>query len=151
MRPITISSLCLTLFLALAPAVSSPVQAAVAATAGTPAEVAQQARAKWTRSREAYLASVQPFQAQPGQAALIGQYTAALDKAGASLEHYIALKLATPATPAAKLTPAVDRLIKDLAALRTLRGKAKGPLANVLGTALSQHNEAAQTALKNMR
>lgn len=142
MRPSSFSAFCLALFLALAPVASIPVLAA----SGTPAEIASQTRDNWDKARVAYLASVKPYENQ----ALVAQYTLALDKAGASLERYLELKLATPATPPAKLTPAVDRLVKDLTALRKLRGKAKGPLANVLGTALAQHNQIAQTALKNM-
>lgn len=141
-----------TLVLSLAlsvPLMPLAVPSARAATAATPADVAQQARANWAQTRAALLEAVKPYQAK--DAALIGQYTAALDKAGASLENYLALKLASPPTPANKLTPAVDRLIKDLTELRKLRGKAKGSLANVLGDALTKHNEIAQTALKNMR
>jgi hypothetical protein len=110
-------------------------------------EVAAQVRDQWAKARVAYLASVKPHAADP----LVPQYTAALDKAGESLEKYLALKLASPAPQATALTPAVDQLVKDLGALRVLQGKAKGKLATALGGALAQHNLVTQTALKNMR
>jgi hypothetical protein len=115
--------------------------------AASPAEVAAQARDQWAKARVAYLDSIKPHAADP----LVAQYTAALDKAGKSLENYLALKTASPAPKATALTPAVDQLVKDLAALRVLQGKAKGSLATALGGALAQHNQVTQTALKNMR
>lgn len=154
MRPMTITACGLAILLAaapmLAPAQLAASPAAIEA-AATPAETAMRVRAHWAKAKEDYLAAVQPYAAQPANATLLKQYTAALDKTGVTLEKYLALKLATPATPPAKLTPVVDQLIKDLTALRTLRGKAKGPLANALGAALTQHNQVAQAALKNMR
>lgn len=149
MRLIKTFALCLTLL--LVPTTPYPVMAAEVAAAATPAETAMQLRTQWAKTKADYLASVQPYESQPASATLVKQYSVALDKAGASLENYIALKLATPATATAKMTPAVDQLIKDLAALRKLRAKAKGPVANVLGAALTQHNEITQAALKNMR
>lgn len=140
MRLLTTLALCLTVLLA-----------PFAALAATPAETAAQIRSDWAKAKQAYLASVQPYASQPANATLVAQYTAALDKTGATLEKYIALKLTTPAPPATTVTPVVDQLIKDLAALRTLNGKATGPLVNVLGNALSQHSLTTQTALKNMR
>ncbi len=151
MRPIKTSTLYLSLFLALSPVAPLSVLTAPTASAATPADTAKQVRDNWAKTRQAYLDSVQPYAGQPAHAALIKQYTEALDKTGAALENYLNLKLATPAAPAAKLTPAVDLLIKSLTALRSLRGKATGPLVNVLGSALGQQNEVAQTALKNMR
>lgn len=158
MRPMTISACCLGILLAALPALA-PAQATADPTADptaiaaatTPAETATRVRLHWAKAKQDYLAAVQPYAAQPANAALLKQYTAALDKTGLTLEKYLALKLATPATPPAKLTPVVDQLIKDLTALRTLRAKAKGPLANALGAALTQHNQVAQAALKNMR
>lgn len=141
MRLINTFVLCLTIL--LGPVVSTPAYAA------TPAEVAAQVRSNWANARTAYLASVQPYQA--ANASLVSQYTAALDKAGASLEQYLKLKLASPATPAAQITSAVDQLYKDLLTLKVVRSKATGGLATALGTALTQQNQVAQTALANMR
>lgn len=115
--------------------------------AASPAEVAAQARDQWAKARVAYMASVKPHATDP----LVAQYTTALDKAGKSLDQYLTLKTASPAPQATALTPAVDQLVKDLAALRVLQGKAKGSLATALGAALAQHNLVTQTALKNMR
>lgn len=143
MRLLTTLALCLTVL--LAPFATPMAQAA------TPAEVATQVRTNWAKAKEGYLAAVKPHQGTAANAALITQYTAALDKAGVSLEKFIGLKLAGPATPATSMTAAVDQLAKDLMALRVLNTKATGPLATALGTALSQHNQVAQTALANMR
>jgi len=119
----------------------------IVAWAANPAEVAAQVRDQWAKARVTYLASVKPHTADP----LVGQYTTALDKAGKSLDNFLTLKTASPAPQATALTPAVDQLVKDLAALRVLQGKAKGSLATALGSALAQHNQVTQTALKNMR
>lgn len=148
MRVLTTFTLSLALLLGLPVAVPT---VAVNAVAATPAEIATQVRADWAKTKASYLATVKPYQDTPANTALITQYTAALDKAGGSLEKFMALKLATPATPAATLTPAVDQLAKDLMMLRALSGKATGPLATALGSALSQQNQVAQTALANMR
>jgi hypothetical protein len=123
----------------------------LAALAATPAETATQVRNQWAEARKTYLAAIQPYADKPEHAKLVQQYTEALDMCGQSLEQYLALKLASPPTPTAKLTPVVDQLAKNLAALRSLQGKAGGNLATVLGKALSQHNQITQTALKNMR
>lgn len=146
MRFMTTFALCLALL--LAPTAATTV---LAADAATPAEIAAQTRASWAKSRDAYLALVKPYQGTPADAALVTQYTAALDKTGSTLEQYLALKLASPATPADKLTPVVDQLYKDLLVLRAIRSKATGGLATALGTALTQHNLVTQTALANMR
>ncbi len=121
--------------------------APLSAWAATSAEVAAQVREQWTKVRSGYLASVKPYAADP----LVPQYTLALDKAGKSLEKFLALKSSSPAAAPATLTPVVDQLAKDLAALRLLQGKASGNLATALGAALAQHSQVTQTALKNMR
>jgi hypothetical protein len=143
MRLMTTFALCLTIL--LGPMATAP------ASAATTAEVATQVRSHWANARTAYLASAQPYQSQAAYATLVSQYTAATDKVGSSLENFIKLRLASPATPATQLTAAVDQLAKDLGALRVLSGKASGPLVNVLGTALSQQSAVTQTALANMR
>lgn len=148
MRLMTTSAFCLALL--LAPAMPAAVMAADAV-ATTPAEIAAQTRANWTKAREAYLASVKPYQGVAASATLITQYTAALDKTGVSLEKYLMLKLATPAVTAAEMTPVVDQLYKDLLLLRAVRSKATGGLATALGTALTQQNQITQNALANMR
>jgi hypothetical protein len=153
MRQMTIPACCLGILLAGAPFVAAAQTTTTTTTtvAATPAETAALVRARWTKARLDYLAAVKPFQANAANATLVGQFTTALDKTGVTLEKYLGLKLATPATPAAQLTPVVDQLIKDLTALRAVRSKATGALATALGAALTQHNEIAQTALKNMR
>lgn len=143
MRLMKIFALCLAFLL-------SPL-ASTQAVAATPAEIAAQVREQWAKNREAYLASVQPYAGQAAYASQVQNFTAALDKAGAALENYLTLKLASPPTPAAQLTPAVDQLTKDMGALRVLYRNTTGPLVNVLGTALSQHSATTQTALKNMQ
>lgn len=124
---------------------------ATEAVAATAEETAAQVRANWAKAREAYLASVQPYQGVAANATLITQYTAALDKTGVSLEKYLTLKLASPATPAEQITPVVDQLYKDLLTLKALRSKATGGLATALANALSQENLITQNALANMR
>ena len=114
-------------------------------------EIAGQIRANWAQAKNNYLAAIKPYESQPAYAGLLTQYTAALNNTGTTLEQYLTLKLAKPAPPATAVTPVIDQLIKDLAALRTLNGQATGPLVNVLGAALAQHSQTAQTALKNMR
>ena len=121
--------------------------APLSAWGATSAEVAAQVRAQWTKVRSSYLASVKPYAGDP----LVPQYTLALDKAGKSLEKFLQLKLSSPPAAPAKLTPVVDQLAKDLAALRLLQGKASGSLATALGAALAQQSQVTQTALKNMR
>lgn len=143
MRLMKIFALCLAFLL-------SPL-ASTQAVAATPAEIAAQVRDQWAKNRAAYMAAVQPYAGQPTYAGLAQNFTAALDKTGASLENYLTLKLASPPTPAAQLTPAVDQLSKDLGALRLLYRQASGPMVNVLGTALTQHSATTQTALKNMQ
>jgi hypothetical protein len=148
MRLIPTALLSTALFLGQALPVAMLTTQAVAA---TPAETAEQVRANWAKARETYLASVQKYNTTSANKTLITQYTAALDKTGASLENYLKLKLASPATPADKMTPAVDQLYKDLLMLKAIRSKATGGLATTLGTALTQQNQATQTALANMR
>lgn len=123
----------------------------LSAWAATPTEIATQVRDQWTEARKGYLTAIKPYADKPEHAKLLQQYTETLDKCGQSLEQYLTLRLASPPTPATKITPVVDQLAKNLAALRALQGKASGSLATVLGTALSQHNQVTQTALKNMR
>lgn len=141
MRLMSIFVLCLTML--LGPIAVAPVQAA------TPQEIAAEVRTNWARSREAYLASVQPYQGTAANATLITQYTAAVDKAGASLDNYLNLKLA--GSPPDKITPAVDQLYKDLLNLKAIRNKAAGGLGTALNNALTQQNQITQTALSNMR
>lgn len=119
--------------------------------AATPAEIADQVRANWAQARAGYLAAIKPYKGTAEYGPLLTQYTAALNKTGNALDQYLALKLANPPATPEQLTPVVDQMIKNMSALRTLNGKASGPLVNILGTALSQHSLAAQTALKNMR
>lgn len=123
----------------------------LSAFAATSAETAEQVRAKWTLAKTNLQTAVKTYQSNASYATSIKLYTEALDKAGATLEQYLALKLANPATPPEMLTPVVDQLYKDLNAVRTLYSKSPKALITTFGAAYSQHNEAAQTALKNMR
>jgi len=141
MRLISIFVLSLTVL--LGPIAIAPVHAA------TPQEVAAGVRTNWAKAREAYLASVQPYQGNRANATLITQYTAALDKAGASLNNYLNLKLA--GSPPDRITPAVDQLYKDLLTLKAIRNKAPGGLGSALNNALTQQNQVTQSALSNMR
>lgn len=143
MRILTTSALCLALL--LGPAAYAPAWSADMAT------IATQVRSNWAQTRDAYLASVKPYAGTSANASLIGQYTTALDKTGVSLEKFLTLKMASPATPAEQMTPAIDQLYKDLLALKAIRSKATGGLATALGNALTQQNQVAQTALANMR
>jgi hypothetical protein len=117
----------------------------VSAEAATSAELAAQVRSQWATAQQNYQAAIKPY----AGTALAVQYTDTLNKTGALLDQYIALKLA--AAPAAQITPVVDQMVKNLGLLRTLQSKATAPMLTVLGTALSQHNLAAQSALMNMR
>lgn len=143
MRLMSIFVLSLTVL--LGPIAIAPVHAA------TPPEIADQVRANWAQARADYLAAIKPYKGTAEYGPLLTQYTAALNKTGNALDQYLALKLANPPATPEQLTPVVDQMIKNMSALRTLNGKASGPLVNILGTALSQHSLAAQTALKNMR
>lgn len=136
-----LTTLCLTLSLA----------SAMPALAATPSETAAQVRAKWATASNTYLTSSNPYQSQATYAATVKLYTDAMNKTGATLEQYLNLKLAVPATPADKLTPVIDQLYVNMNAQRAARAKATGPLVTIMGTALTQHNEAVQTALINMR
>ena len=49
------------------------------------------------------------------------------------------------------MTPAVDRLVKNLTQLKLLQGKAKGKLITIIGGALKQQQQITQNAIKNMR
>lgn len=119
------------------------------AMAATPAEVADQVRTNWAKAKTAYLASVKPYTVVAANVTLINQYTAATDKAGATLEKYLSLKLAGSAPE--EVTPVVDQLSKDLLAMKAIRAKATSGLGTALGTALTQQNLVTQTALANMR
>ncbi|MFZ5482853.1 MAG: hypothetical protein ACOZB0_01365 [Pseudomonadota bacterium] len=134
-----------TLFLSLSLAFS------LSTFAATSAETAEQVRAKWSLAKTNLENAVKTYQSNTSYATAIQNYAQALDKAGVTLEQYLALKLASPATPPEKLTPVVDQLYKDLNAVRTLYSKSPKALLTTFGAAYSQHNEAAQTALKNMR
>jgi hypothetical protein len=119
--------------------------------AATPAEIAADVRTQWAESRKKLEASVAPLAEQPAHAELISQYLKATDKTGELLDQYLKLKLATPPTAPAVLTPVVDQLIKSLTSLKTLKGQAKGPLINLLGSAVAQQQETAKNAMKNIR
>jgi hypothetical protein len=108
---------------------------------------ADQVRAQWEGARKAYLEAIAPYNGQAQHAALLQEYTAALDETGKSLEAYIKAKQSNPAG----LTPAVDQLTKNLTQLKTLQAKAKGNLITVLGGALKQQQQVTQNAIKNMR
>ena len=122
-----------------------------ASLAATPAEVAKDVRSKWADAKTKLDAAVKPLAGQPAHAPLIAKYAEATDKTGAALEKYLTLKLATPATAPAKMTPAVDELLKSLTNLKTLKGQATGPLITVLGNVMAQQQETVQNALKNIR
>ncbi|TCJ14649.1 hypothetical protein EZJ19_09375 [Parasulfuritortus cantonensis] len=141
MRILTLLALCLTIL--LSPLATTP------AFAATPAEIATQVRTNWANAKSAYLNAVKPYAAN--NATLISQYSAALDKAGGSLENFLTLKQQSPAPSSTTMTAAVDQLAKDLLTLRGLTGKATGGLATALSSALTQQNQVAQTALANMR
>jgi hypothetical protein len=113
------------------------------------ATVAAQARTNWANARAAYLNSVKSYQVVAAYATIITQYTTATDKAGATLDSYLNLKLAS--APLEQVTPVVDQLSKDLLAMKAVRAKATGGLATALSSALSQQNLVTQTALGNMR
>ncbi len=119
--------------------------------AATPAEIAAGVRTKWAESKKNLEAAVKPLAGQPAHAELITKYLQATDKTGELLDQYLKLKLVTPPTAPAVLTPVVDQLIKSLTSLKTLKGQAKGPLINLLGSAVAQQQETAQNALKNIR
>lgn len=125
--------------------------APIASWAATPTETATQVRNQWAEAKKAYEAAIKPYANKPEHAALLKQYGDTLDKTNQALERYLELKLASPPTPANKITPVVDQLAGNLATLRRLQRGAKGGLVTVLGTALAQHNQVAQNALKNMR
>ncbi|MFA5083151.1 MAG: hypothetical protein WC474_11440 [Hydrogenophilaceae bacterium] len=146
MRVITTFTLSLALLLGLPTVVPTLAANAVAA---TPAETASQVRANWAKSKEAYLASVKSYQVVAAYAKTISEYTAATDKAGATLDQYLNLKLA--GSPPEQVTPVIDQLSRDLLAMKAVRAKATGGLATSLGNALSQQNQITQTALSNMR
>lgn len=141
MRSLKIFTLCLALM--LTPFMSAPTLAATAA------ETAAQVRANWAMTREAYLASVKPYTVVATYATIVSQYTAAMDKAGATLDNFINLKLA--GSPPEKITPVLDQLSKDLLAMKAIRAKATGALGTSLGNSLSQQNQVTQAALANMR
>lgn len=113
------------------------------------ATVAADVRTNWSNSRAAYLKSVQPYLTVSSYATLVNQYTAATDKAGATLENFLNLKLA--GSPPEQVTPVVDQLSRDLLAMKSVRAKATGALGSALGNALSQQNLVTQNALANMR
>lgn len=115
------------------------------------AEVADQVRQQWTKATQAYTAAVQPYASNPQYAPLVKEFSATLDSTGQALEQYIKLRLASPPPAPALVTPVIDQLIKNMGKLRSLGSKASGKLVTVLGTALNQHSQATQTALKNMR
>lgn len=119
--------------------------------AATPAEIAAGVRTQWAESKKKLEAAVAPLAGQPAHADLISKYLKATDKTGELLDQYLKLKLATPPAAPAVLTPVVDQLIKSLTSLKTLKGQAKGPLINVLGSAVAQQQETAQNAMKNIR
>lgn len=131
-----------------APGMASDMEASAAAKATVSAD---QIRAQWATMKQAYLDSVAHYAGQPQFAGLIQEYSAALDETGQSLEAFIALKQTTPPVPATAMTPAVDRLVKNLTQLKLLQGKAKGKLITIIGGALKQQQQITQNAIKNMR
>jgi hypothetical protein len=111
----------------------------------------EQIRAQWAAMKKTYQESVAPLAGQAKHAGLIKEYNTALDDAGKSLEAFIAIKQAYPPNAAEVMTPAVDKLVKDLGRLKSLQGKAKGNLVTILGGALKQQQQITQNAIKNMR
>jgi hypothetical protein len=114
-------------------------------------QTVEQIRSQWAAMKKTYLDSVAPLAGQPEHAALVQEYNVALDDTGKSLEAFIALKQANPPAAATQMTPAVDRLVKDLARMKALQGKAKGKLITIIGGALKQQQQITQNAIKNMR